>query len=135
MNRIMLVVIVAILGLGGLFMVAQNGAETSAPAPNIPTLSMQTIRDDVSNGGQLIDVRTAEEYAAGHIDGAVNVSLQDIQAGTIPTAAKDKPVYVYCRSGSRSNQASAALKSAGYQNIIDLGAITRVQSIGGEIKS
>jgi rhodanese-related sulfurtransferase len=96
---------------------------------------MQTIKDDISKGGKLIDVRTATEYESGHIDGAVNLSLQDIQAGTLPTAPKDKPVYVYCRSGNRSSQASATLKAAGYQNIIDLGTITHVQSIGGEIKT
>jgi rhodanese-related sulfurtransferase len=135
MNKIVVVAIVAMLGLGGLFVMTQNSNKTDASAPSKPALSMQTVKDNVSKGGQLIDVRTVPEYASGHIEGAVNVSLQDIQAGTMPTATKDKPVYVYCRSGNRSSQATAILKAAGYQNIVDLGAITDVQSMGGVIKT
>ncbi len=135
MNKIIFIAIIAILGLSGLYIVTQNGNQTNSSTTNISTLSMQSIKDDVSKGGQLIDVRTASEYTSGHIEGAVNLSLQDIQAGTMPAVPKDKPVYVYCHSGNRSKQATASLKSAGYQNIIDLGAITQVQSIGGEIKT
>ena len=52
----------------------------------------------------------------------------------MPTVAKNKPIYVYCHSGVRAGQATTLLKKAGYTNIIDLGAITHVQSLGGIIK-
>jgi len=130
MKKLFVIIAIVILGFGGLVVVAQISNKNSAPS-----LSIQTIKNDVVKGGQLIDVRTAEEYAAGHIDGAINLSLQDIQAGKMPTIAKDKPIYLYCHSGNRSGQATTILKAAGYTNIIDLGAITHVQSLGGTIKT
>lgn len=129
--RLIITVIVVFLGFGGLILATQPSPKANVPAP----LSIQTIKSDISAGGQLIDVRTNEEYVAGHIDGAINLSLQDIQAGKTPTVAKDKPIYVYCRSGNRSGQATIILKTAGYTNIIDLGAITHVQSLGGIVKT
>ncbi len=129
--KLFIIIAFVVLGLGGLFFVTQG----KSTAPSAPSLSMQSIQNDVSSGGQLIDVRTPAEYTSGHIDGALNLSLQDMQAGKIPTASKDKPIYVYCHSGNRSSQATVILKSAGYQNVIDLGAMTHVQSLGGTIKS
>ena len=136
--RLFIVIAVVLIGFGGLVLVAQSSnsnTNSQNATHSAPALSIQTIKDDIKNGGQLIDVRTAEEYTAGHIDGAINLSLQDIQAGTMPTAAKDKPIYVYCHSGNRAGQAATILKAAGYKNIIDLGAITHVQSLGGIIKT
>lgn len=120
-----------ILGIGGL--VAFN--KTDASQNTDMSYGIQTIQNDVASGGQLLDVRTAEEYEQAHIDGAANLSLQDIQAGTMPSSAKDKPLYLYCRSGSRSSQAAKKLRAAGYQNVIDLGPMNSVQSIGGVIKT
>jgi len=48
----------------------------------------------------LVDVRTAEEFDDEHAAGAVNVSLQQIQAGDYGNLPKDKTIYVYCRSGN-----------------------------------
>lgn len=70
----------------------------------------------------LLDVRTAEEFAAGYIPGALNISLQDLQqqVDRVPT---DKPVVVYCRSGNRSAFAARILQQAGYTEVYDLGGI------------
>ena len=126
--KFIVIIAVVVLGLGGLFFVTQKNSSNT----QTPELTFQTVQSDVANGSQLVDVRTAEEYAAGHINGAVNLSLQDIQAGKMPTVSKDKTVYVYCHSGNRSGQATTILKGAGY-TVVDLGAITHVQSIGGTI--
>lgn len=96
--KIIIIGFAIILGAGGLFSFANNGADQNTE----PKQTIQTIQADTKDGGQLIDVRTPAEYTDGHIDGAVNLSLQDIEGGAVPTAAKDKPVYVYCRSGNRS---------------------------------
>lgn len=68
-------------------------------------------------GVQLLDVRTPEEYAQGHIGGAENIDFYD--AGFLKEAEKDldksRPVAVYCRSGKRSAEAAARLSSAGYK--------------------
>ncbi len=96
-------------------------------------LTYQTVQDDLAAGAKLYDVRTDEEYVAGHIAEAELFSLQTIQAGTLPDDELDTKLYVYCRSGNRSAQATALLEAAGYTNIVDLGAMTSVASLGGEI--
>ncbi|GAV20737.1 phage shock protein E [Mariprofundus micogutta] len=65
---------------------------------------------------QFIDVRTAEEFAAGHIEGARLIPVQEL-AERLNEVPKDKQVYVYCRSGKRSAQASSLLAKAGFSNI------------------
>jgi len=64
----------------------------------------------------LLDVRTAEEYAEGHIKGAVLIPLQELEQ-RISEVPKDKQVYVYCRSGGRSARASKILVNEGYTRI------------------
>lgn len=125
---------VVIAALFALVFISDDTTNTNA-ATSQQTHTIQTVQADVAQGGLLIDVRTPEEFASGHIKDSVNLPLQDIQNGNLPDSSKDKPVYVYCRSGSRSAQASAALKAAGYTNVIDLGAMSDVQKIGGSVTS
>lgn len=130
------IVAIVVLGIGGVFIASQKeSSPNQSSSSSAPTLTFATIQQDVSNGGQLLDVRTPEEFTASHIDSAVNLSLQDIEQGKIPAVDKSKPLYLYCRSGNRSAQAAVLLKNAGYQNVTDLGAMTSVESLGGTIKS
>jgi len=64
----------------------------------------------------LLDVRTSEEYAAGHIKGAKLIPVQAL-AERLQEVPKDKQVYVYCKSGGRSSRASKLLASNGFTNI------------------
>lgn len=61
----------------------------------------------------LIDVREADEFASGHLPGAINLPLSDFleRYGELD---KDKPYYIICRSGARSAQACAFLEEEGY---------------------
>lgn len=122
-GSIVLVVIVGIL----LFAPSKSATKTDQ------SITFATVSKDMAAGAQLIDVRTAEEYIAGHIKGATNLSLQDIQTGSLPSVSKDTTIYVYCHSGNRSSQATTILKKSGFTNVIDLGAITHVQTIGGQL--
>ena len=70
----------------------------------------------------LVDVRTAEEYREGAIPGAINISVQELSA-KLNKIPKDKPVIVYCRSGSRSAHAAQSLLAAGYSEVYDLGGL------------
>lgn len=72
----------------------------------------------------ILDVRRADEFADGHIPGAINVANEEI-IDTEPAALPDKNqvIYVYCRSGNRSKQASVKLAAMGYSNIIEFGGI------------
>ncbi|MEO8104739.1 MAG: rhodanese-like domain-containing protein [Candidatus Saccharibacteria bacterium] len=125
------IVLIVVVAVGGLIVLSPK-AETKTSA-SAPTLSIQSIKSDTAKGAQFIDVRTPAEYAAGHINGASNLSLQDMQAGTLPAVPKDTQVYVYCHSGNRSSEATTILKSAGFTKVTDLGAITHVESLGGVI--
>lgn len=72
----------------------------------------------------ILDVRRADEFAEGHIPGAINVANESI--GTEAPAElpdKDQIIYVYCRSGNRSKQASEKLVGLGYTHIIEFGGI------------
>lgn len=71
----------------------------------------------------LVDVRTAEEFRGGHIPHAINISVQDLNA-RLNKIPKDRPVIVYCRSGSRSSHAAHLLLSAGYSEVYDLGGLS-----------
>ncbi len=126
-----IIIALIITAVGG-FILLSPKTDTKT-AVSTPSLSIQTIKSDTSKGAQFIDVRTPAEYAAGHIDGASNLSLQDMQVGTLPAVPKDTKIYVYCHSGNRAGQATTILKTAGYTNVNNLGAITYVQSIGGTI--
>ena len=72
----------------------------------------------------LLDVRQADEFNAGHIDGAVLVP-HDMIAEKVGAVVlnKNTPVYVYCRSGRRSAIAVEAMKKLGYTNLTDLGGM------------
>lgn len=80
----------------------------------------------VSEQAIIVDVRTPEEYAAGHLEGAQLLDLNGGQlAETLPTLDPAAEYFVYCRSGSRSGQATAMMKDAGFENVTDLGSLTR----------
>ena len=72
----------------------------------------------------ILDVRRADEFAAGHIPGAINVANESIGTAEIPELPdKDQLIMVYCRSGRRSKEASEKLVKLGYTNIVEFGGI------------
>ncbi|MGN0157521.1 MAG: rhodanese-like domain-containing protein [Brotaphodocola sp.] len=74
-------------------------------------------------GAVLLDVRTPDEYREGHIPGSKNVALQAIECVTEVVPEKQVPLFVYCRSGSRSGRAVAAMKQMGYTKVENIGGI------------
>jgi len=74
----------------------------------------------------LLDVRTAEEFQEGHIDGALNIDMKkdDFMEKAKAALSKERTIAVYCRSGRRSASAAADLGSAGYKVVNLLGGIT-----------
>jgi len=70
---------------------------------------------------QLIDVRTSKEFNEGHIPKAENIDyLSDKFTSEIQNLNKEKPVYIYCRSGKRSSQSVSDFKKAGFTKIYNL---------------
>lgn len=90
------------------------------------SITMEEAKESFQAPGDylIVDVRRADEYAEGHIPGAINIANEDIIASE-PAELPDKnqTIYVYCRSGNRSKQASAKLAAMGYKNIIEFGGI------------
>lgn len=70
---------------------------------------------------QLLDVRTAKEFEEGHVEHSVNIDvLEDDFSEKVKSLNPEKPVYVYCRSGNRSQKASAILNGLGFKEIYDM---------------
>lgn len=81
----------------------------------------------VEQGAQIIDVRTPDEFNAGHIRGAVNIPVQII-GSQLNRIKKDKPVITCCASGMRSASAKSILKSNGFQDVHNGGGWMSLQS-------
>ena len=72
----------------------------------------------------ILDARRPDEYAEGHIPGAINVPNEEIGTAEIPELpSKSQLILVYCRSGRRSKEASEKLVKLGYTNIVEFGGI------------
>ncbi len=70
-----------------------------------------------------LDVRTPEEFKEGHIEGAVLINFFDEDfKEQVATLNKEKPVYIYCRSGNRSQKAGLILTQMGFQEVYDIEA-------------
>ncbi|MDO5735663.1 MAG: rhodanese-like domain-containing protein [Propionibacteriaceae bacterium] len=80
----------------------------------------------------VIDVRTPEEYAAGHLEGAQLLDLTSGEfAAALPQLDPDAEYLVYCRSGNRSGQAVSLMKDAGFPNATNLGSLEEAADATG----
>jgi rhodanese-related sulfurtransferase len=69
----------------------------------------------------VLDVRTAEEFAAGHVPGARNIPVAELETRIAElAAARDRDLVVYCRTGRRSLTALEILKANGFQRLLHL---------------
>lgn len=112
---------IAILSASMLFMPVVQGAVATGLDPNAAVQLMN--RDKAV----VIDVCEPAEFAAGHIAGAKNIPLAELEA-KLGAAVKNKalPVILVCQSGARSGRALAAAKKLGFEN---------AQSLGGGLKA
>ena len=100
------------------------GLTACAPAASAPV--------DVGANTIILDVRTASEFAAGHLDGA---NLLDMTAGevaaAIPSLDPDAEYVVYCKSGNRAGQAVKLMQDAGFSNVTNLGSLSQAAGATG----
>lgn len=105
-----------------------TGQKQAAPADGQPIISevltpaaFQAKMAEIPNL-QLIDVRTPEEFAQGHIDGALNLNFydDDFTQQLEQKLDKGRPVMLYCRSGNRSGQAASEMVTMGFKELYDL---------------
>lgn len=87
---------------------------------------------EVGADAVVIDVRTPEEYAAGHLEGAVLLDFNGGQfAAEFPGLDPEGEYLVYCRSGNRSGQAIALMEEAGFSSLTDLGSMEQAAKATG----
>ena len=83
---------------------------------------LELMKED--SGYILLDVRRDDEFEEGHIPGAINIPNESIGTEEIAELPdKNQTIYVYCRSGNRSKQASQKLVDLGYKDVIEFGGI------------
>jgi phage shock protein E len=110
-----ILIAVAAVAMLGLYFMRSSGT---------PGFSGDDAKRLVQSGARLVDVRTPQEYASGHIDGAINIPVQELEARVSELAPKDKELVVYCRSGNRTKTAVRILEGAGYTRVYDLGPMS-----------
>lgn len=71
----------------------------------------------IANGATIIDVRTRGEYASGHINGSINIPLDQLSGNLKKLKDKNHPIITCCASGMRSASAKGYLKSVGFTNV------------------
>ena len=90
---------------------------------NIQTIAPEAFAKKINETpkAQILDVRTPQEFAAGHLDNAVNIDwLGDGFVANAEKLDKSKPVFVYCKTNNRSPQAAAKLEELGFKTIYNL---------------
>jgi len=103
-----------------LFALLSVNAQT---ATKIKTVEVATFAKEIKTTPkpQILDVRTPEEFSEGHIDKATNIDWQNENfVKNTEKLDKNKPVYVYCKSGRRSLKASEKLEELGFKKIYNL---------------
>lgn len=120
MRRLLIPLTIAALALGLGGCSSGTTSEDATSAGETSTSEESAPASDVI----ILDVRTPEEFAEGHLDGAQNI---DFNAGAVPAALEnldpDAEYIVYCRSGNRSGQVTALMEQAGFSNVTDLGPL------------
>jgi rhodanese-related sulfurtransferase len=88
-------------------------------------VSSAQARELVKQGAALVDVRSPGEFSTGHLPGAQNIPVQELGAKLSSLGPKDQPIVLYCASGTRSAMARGVLKSQGFTQVYNLGAMGR----------
>ncbi len=120
-----------------LFLIVGSLSSCTSQVEGVTLITAQEAKVNLEKDSniQLIDVRTAEEFSTGHIAKAGNYCLtNDELKQKMTNLDKDKPVYVYCKSGGRSSKASRLLVENGFKHVYDIsGGITAWEGDGLEI--
>ena len=107
-----------------LLLLSSCGTSGSSPGYKRITMSEAVKMMESEKNYIILDVRRADEYADGHIPGAINVANEEIGTEEIPELPdRSQLILVYCRSGRRSKEASEKLVKLGYTNIVEFGGI------------
>ena len=124
--------LIAIAVIIGALALAGCGASTTA----VQTLDPQAFLSTTAQAGVVVvDVRTPEEFTAGHLQDALNINVEDPAFATqIDSLNKAATYAVYCRSGRRSAVATDAMTAAGFTSVINLnGGLDDLAAAGASV--
>lgn len=99
-------------------------ARAAAPTNKDP----RAARALIARGAVVIDVRTAEEYASGHLSGAINIPVQELpgriaEIDTLVAGDRTRPIVVYCAAGARAAKARTQLDAVGFSSVVNGGGL------------
>lgn len=152
-SKVFIGIIVALfVVVGGIFVLSQSdsgvneskSSETSEsvqqdmsliPA-DLPAAVAMAIERQPEPNVYVIDVRTQEEWEAGHAVDAMLWGLdEEIAVGNLPPVPKDSEIYIYCRTGNRAGQAIRILQASGYTNMTNIRGLTDWIDAGGAVET
>ena len=99
-----------------------------------PAVDLAELATALGAGALILDVRSAGEFASGHVNGARNIPVGDLSGRLEDVGSKKRAVLVYCASGSRSGAARRVLEGAGYR-VFDLGSLRAAERTIQEARS
>jgi len=106
-------------------------AQPQQDANAVKRLTPTEYKQQAATEGVLLDVRTKDEFAAGHLQGADNADyLNGTFSETIKSLNKDKTYYLYCASGNRSGKAAKLMQEAGFKNVYNIGGYQELKTAG-----
>ena len=112
-----------IVGLGlGVVSPGVAAAEAAAVAPG--RVDGATAKALAAAGAKVVDVRTPQEFAAGHVPGAINIPYDELPRRAAEIGPPCTKVVLYCRSGRRSGIAAGALQQAGFKDLYDFQSVS-----------
>ena len=121
-----------LLALPALLAVAFALAACSGSA-DTDRLSADAFLEQRTPDAVVLDVRTPEEYAAGHLVGAPNINvLADDFRAQVDTLDRNQTVYLYCRTGNRSGRATEIMKEMGFTEVYNVGGFSDLAAAGAE---
>ena len=108
-----------------------TGPVTQPTSVKITPLEGAAFVQEMGESLTIVDVRTPEEFAAGHIEGAININLEGgTFSAEIASLDPSAAYMVYCQSGRRSALAAETMVAAGFTEVHDLGGIADWQAAG-----
>nr|WP_228768370.1 rhodanese-like domain-containing protein [Shewanella sp. TC10] len=104
-------------------------ALTYTAATNAQDMNPDIAWEKINAGAMILDVRTEQEFAAGHIEGAINIPFEVVLAQlTKQNISKETQIVLYCRSGRRSGIANSALVDAGFTQTYNGGGLQMLEA-------
>lgn len=95
----------------------------------LPEEDLSAIQTALASGARLVDVRTRQEFAAGHIQGAINIPVSELPDSLSRLGNKQTPLVVYCQSGNRSSKAVSYLRQRGFKTVLDMKTIANWRAV------